>query len=84
MFYLHLAQCGVRWYKVFENDAQGEAIFGSIVDLRDAVLHGAAIRVSMGSYITSVQTVSVVDGNVCAEALFHISKNGYDRFQVYP
>ena len=73
----------MRWYKVYENNANGEPVFGSIADLRAAMLNGADIRISSGtSYITSVQNAQIVDGNVCAQALFHVSKNGYDRFQV--
>lgn len=76
------SHCGARWYKVFENDAQGNTVFGRKEDLVDAVLHGAAIRViANDNYVTSVQNAGVIDGNVCAQALFHISKAGYDRFQ---
>ena len=57
---------------------------GNKADLVDAVLHGAPIRViSNENYATSVQNAAVLDGNVFAQALFHISKAGYDRFQVF-
>ena len=78
-FFFILAQCGVRWYKVYENDANGEPVFGYIGDLRAAVLNGANIRIATfyGSiYMTSVQNLQIVDGNVFAQALFHVSKNG--------
>ena len=75
---------------MYENDAEGEPVFGSVADLRAAVLNGADIRISSefdrtpsaSSYITSVQNTQIIDGIVCAQALFHVSRNGYDRFQV--
>ena len=58
-------------------------MFGSIADLRAAVTNGADIRISTwSSYVTSVQNVQIIDGNVCAQALLHVSKDGYDHFQV--
>ena len=57
---------------------------GNKADLVEAVLHGVPIRViSNENYVTSVQNAAVLDGNVFAQALFHISKAGYDRFQVF-
>lgn len=82
VFSIVSARCGTRWYKIFENDPQGETLYGQIDDLRDSIIHGAEIRVSVGHYITTVQNAGVIDGNVCAQALFHISKSSFDKFQV--
>ena len=77
---------GSRWFKVFENDANGATVFGSKEHLLEAVRSGAEVRLISGStfgYVTSVQNLSPVGSDdVCAQCLFHISKSGFAGFQV--
>ena len=74
--------CHEHWYKVFEHDAQGNKLAGDKEELIRAVRQGATVRVQQGNYFTSVQNMFIIEDNVCAQALFHVSKAGYDKFQV--
>lgn len=94
IFLLHFPEiqtflCHQRWKLVYENTANGTTLYGSKKDLISATLEGADIKVYIpewgpGGYLTSIQNTQTIENNVCAQALFHISKTAYDTFQDVP
>lgn len=76
--------CNTKWRKILENDASGSTVTGSKEDLVKAVLGGAQVRVYVPEwgYLTSLQNLQAISNNICGQAVFHISKAAYDRFQT--
>ena len=81
--------CHQRWELVYANSGNGTTVFGSKSTLVRATLSGADVRVFIptwgpGGYLTSIQNTQTIKNNVCAQALFHVSKAAYDTFQEVP
>lgn len=81
--------CHQRWSLVYANSANGTTVYGEKRDLLKATLTGADVRIFIpswgpGGYLTSVQNTQTIRNNVCAQAIFHVSKASYDTFQEVP
>ncbi|CAG2184451.1 unnamed protein product [Mytilus edulis] len=75
--------CDSKWLKVLEGDKNGKVVSGSKEDLRHAVVSGSKIRIILDElYSTDTQNVYSLNGEICAQALFHISKGGFDSHQT--
>lgn len=79
MFFI--VNCGSTWVKVLETNTDGQVLSGSKAELRQAVLGGSRIRILFGNYTSDTQSASAIGNEVCVQALFHISKNGWNKFQ---
>ena len=76
--------CSTYWYKIYEHDVNGKMISGNKGDLIREVKSGAAVRVlSNNNYLTSIQNAVFVGDDLCAQALFHVGREDYNRFQVW-
>ena len=83
-FFFLFKDCG-PWYLAYEHNANGNSVSGSKLDLINKLKNGASIRVANTNgdfYVTSIQNAIQVGSEVCAQALMHISINGFDKFQV--
>lgn len=66
--------CSEKWVKIFENGPNGESLFGDRNDLIQAALTGSSVKIIADkSYMTSVQNLRPVNGQLMAQALFQIS-----------
>lgn len=75
--------CDSKWLKVLEGDRNGKVVSGSKEDLRRAVVSGSKIRIIMDDlYSTDTNNVYSLNGEICVQALFHISKGGFDSHQT--
>lgn len=74
-------ECFGRWTKVFSNSESGVTVFGDRSVLIQAATSGADVRVSFDNYTTSLQNLYPIKQELCGQALFHISKASYDKFQ---
>ena len=87
MFELFMTgSCNAGWTKVFEHDANGVAVTGEKQALITGVLKGAEVRIhvtswSYGGYTIGVQNVRAIQGNICAQSLLAISRNGWQAFK---
>jgi hypothetical protein len=84
-YFFFLQDCNDGWITVLKTGINGEEIYGRKKDFVDHLLSGSDIRFSLGdqgTYFTSIQSASL-SGNedVCVQALFHISKSGFNNFQ---
>uniref|UniRef100_A0A3G9CNH9 Shell matrix protein n=1 Tax=Laqueus rubellus TaxID=93892 RepID=A0A3G9CNH9_LAQRU len=71
-----------EWQQVFENDKAGKHVSGSLSKLINGINNGARVRVSLGTYFTEADSVSIVKGNVvCGQLLQHVSKASWQSFQ---
>ena len=59
-------------------------LFGDKNDLITAVSTGAVVKVSIfdNNFFTSVENLIFINGHICGQALFEISKSGPFNFQV--
>lgn len=74
--------CSSPWQLVYHHDANGNAVAGWKYALISAVLSGSRVRVRVGdSYCAEADNVHVHAGHVFAQLLWHVSKNGWNRFQ---
>ncbi|KAL5008902.1 hypothetical protein ScPMuIL_014483 [Solemya velum] len=79
--------CNRRWNKVLEHDTAGIVTEGSKVDLTSALSRGAQLRFHVrqwggnNGYTADIHNAQIVDGNVCAQSLLHISKSSWEGFQ---
>lgn len=76
--------CNEKWKTIVKTGKNGEEKYGSKRDLVNHLVAGDDIRFSLnnGTYFTSIQSAILTGNeNVCVQALFHISKSGYNNFQ---
>lgn len=76
--------CNEKWKTILKTGKNGEEKYGSKRDLVNHLVAGDDIRFSLnnGTYFTSIQSAILTGNeNVCVQALFHISKSGYNNFQ---
>ncbi|XP_046560186.1 uncharacterized protein LOC124269215 [Haliotis rubra] len=71
-----------EWVKVLETSENGTVLFGRKQALQETVKHGGRIRIGRSTYFTEADNCQNVKGEVCCEALMHISKNGWNIFQT--
>lgn len=84
MIYLFFKGCNEKWKTILKTGKNGEEKYGSKRDLVNHLVAGDDIRFSLinGTYFTSIQSAILTGNeNVCVQALFHISKSGYNNFQ---
>lgn len=79
-------KCTDGWNKVLVTSASGSVLFGQKADLIDAVKHGAEVRFYVDAwggegYLSSTHNAYFKNGEVCAQALMHVSKSGWNGFQ---
>jgi len=74
--------CSLPWQLAYAHDSEGIAMEGSKYSLVSAVLTGARVRVVIGtSYSAEVDSMFLLDDNVFAQLLQHVSKASWDTFQ---
>lgn len=76
--------CNEKWKTIVKTGKNGEEKYGSKRDLVNHLVAGDDIRFSLinGTYFTSIQSAILTGNeNICVQALFHISKSGYNNFQ---
>ncbi|XP_052672813.1 uncharacterized protein LOC128155241 [Crassostrea angulata] len=76
--------CNEKWKTIVKTGKNGEEKYGSKQDLVNHLVAGDDIRFSLnnGAYFTSIQSAILTGNeNICVQALFHISKSGYNNFQ---
>lgn len=76
--------CNEKWKTILKTGKNGEEKYGSKRDLVNHLVAGDDIRFSLinGTYFTSIQSAILTGNeNICVQALFHISKSGYNNFQ---
>uniref|UniRef100_A0A8W8L0K8 Uncharacterized protein n=1 Tax=Magallana gigas TaxID=29159 RepID=A0A8W8L0K8_MAGGI len=79
-----LSGCSDKWKTIVKTGKDGKEKSGSKRDLVNHLMVGDDIRFSLdnGLYFSSIQSAILTgDENICAQALFHISKSGYNNFQ---
>ena len=69
------------WKKVYQHDSQGNPTCGSLKGLLDAVSTGHRIRLVYRRSVFEADTLTTVDGHVCAKALNDLSKSRVDSFE---
>ncbi|XP_013396413.1 uncharacterized protein LOC106163393 [Lingula anatina] len=72
-----------QWTMLYEHQATGAVIGGSLAALKTAVQNGARIRIVMPSgYAAEADYIFVKDGgSVCGQFLWHVSKASWNSFQ---
>ncbi|XP_067676506.1 uncharacterized protein [Haliotis asinina] len=71
-----------EWIKVLETSENGTVLFGRKQALKEAVNRGGRIRIDRSTYFTEADNCINWKGEVCCQALMHISKASWDRFQT--
>ncbi|EDO46271.1 predicted protein [Nematostella vectensis] len=72
------------WQLAYGHDTKGNAIQGSLNGLITAIQSGRRIRIQLGSsgaYTTEADNLSIIRGQVTAQALKHVSKASLETFQ---
>ena len=76
--------CDEQWSTVVKTGENGEEIWGQKNNLVNHLMSGSDIRFALDqeTYIASTQSATKSGSeNICVQALFHISKSGYNDFQ---
>ncbi|XP_071113202.1 uncharacterized protein [Haliotis cracherodii] len=70
-----------EWVKVLETAKDGAVVSGRKEALQESVKHGARIKFGTNDYYAEVDNCQNINGDVCCQALIHISKSGWNGFQ---
>jgi len=75
--------CYSNWTHVATTNPLGTATFGTKAELITMAMQGYEFRVLINNfeYATSLQSLQTIGDNLCAQALFSISKGSYSTFQ---